>query len=282
MEGCKMYSFLRFPGFKKKALTLSYDDGTIYDKRLVSLFDRYGLKSTFNLNSSAYGKGRRLTLEDAVALYKDSPHEIAVHGREHFSLGEIPSAQGAWDILADRRSHEETYGRFVRGMAYANGSCDERVAETAGLCGIAYARTVTSTGGFDIPTEWLKWNPTCHHTHPRFFELVDEFLADKSAANFWQDRPHLFFLWGHSYEFEDGNLWGLIENFSRKVGNRADIWYATNIEICDYVRAYDCLIWSADGKTVYNPTATTIYISPYGQNIKLFPGELRTMENLYF
>lgn len=126
------------------------------------------------------------------------------------------------------------------------------------------------------------WEPTCHHTHPRFFELVDEFLADKNATNFWQDKPRLFFLWGHSYEFEDGNLWGVIEDFSKKVGNREDIWYATNIEVCDYVRAYDSLIWSADGKTVYNPTATMVYLSPYGQNINLSPGESHTLENLYF
>lgn len=46
-----MYAFLRFPGFKKKAFTLSYDDGTIHDKKFVELIDKYGLKCTFNLNS---------------------------------------------------------------------------------------------------------------------------------------------------------------------------------------------------------------------------------------
>ena len=44
-----MYAFLRFPNFRKKAVTLSYDDGVIYDKRLMRILDEYGLKATFNL-----------------------------------------------------------------------------------------------------------------------------------------------------------------------------------------------------------------------------------------
>ena len=36
---------------KKKAITFSYDDGVTQDERLISLFNKYGLKCTFNLNS---------------------------------------------------------------------------------------------------------------------------------------------------------------------------------------------------------------------------------------
>ena len=36
---------------KMKAVTFSYDDGVTQDKRLISLFNKYGLKCTFNLNS---------------------------------------------------------------------------------------------------------------------------------------------------------------------------------------------------------------------------------------
>ena len=40
-----------FPGGKHKVLTLSYDDGKIQDRRLVKIFNKYGIKATFNLNS---------------------------------------------------------------------------------------------------------------------------------------------------------------------------------------------------------------------------------------
>ena len=38
-----MDQFLRFPGFRLKALTLSYDDGTIHDRRLVEIMKKYGI-----------------------------------------------------------------------------------------------------------------------------------------------------------------------------------------------------------------------------------------------
>ena len=41
--------FMRFPGGKKKALTLSYDDGVEQDIRLIDIMKKNGLKGTFNL-----------------------------------------------------------------------------------------------------------------------------------------------------------------------------------------------------------------------------------------
>ena len=38
-----------FPGGKHKALTMSYDDGKLQDRRLVEIFNRYGIRGTFNL-----------------------------------------------------------------------------------------------------------------------------------------------------------------------------------------------------------------------------------------
>lgn len=40
---------------KRKFLTFSYDDGVTQDKRLVKIFNRYGLKATFNINSELLG-----------------------------------------------------------------------------------------------------------------------------------------------------------------------------------------------------------------------------------
>ena len=45
-----------FPGGKKKAFTLSYDDGITQDRRLIGILDRYRVKATFNLNSGLFGQ----------------------------------------------------------------------------------------------------------------------------------------------------------------------------------------------------------------------------------
>ena len=47
---------MQFPGNRGKALTLSYDDGVVQDKKLIEMFDRYGAKCTFNLNYRVLGK----------------------------------------------------------------------------------------------------------------------------------------------------------------------------------------------------------------------------------
>ena len=57
-------------------------------------------------------------------------------------------------------------------------------------------------------------------------------------------RANLFYLWGHSYEFDNNNNWDHIEKICEKLANRDDIWYATNMEIYEYVTAYNSLIYS--------------------------------------
>lgn len=40
---------------KMKAVTFSYDDAVTQDQRLIRIFNKYGLKCTFNLNSGLLG-----------------------------------------------------------------------------------------------------------------------------------------------------------------------------------------------------------------------------------
>ena len=81
------YRLLRFPGFRSKALTLSYDDGMVFDKKLISILDGGGIKCTFNISSGLFAEqagGRRLTRAEAVELYQGGGHEVAVHGFRNF------------------------------------------------------------------------------------------------------------------------------------------------------------------------------------------------------
>ena len=47
-----------YPEWKYKAVTFSYDDGTIEDRKLTALFNKYGLKATFNVSSGKTGETR--------------------------------------------------------------------------------------------------------------------------------------------------------------------------------------------------------------------------------
>ena len=52
------------------------------------------------------------------------------------------------------------------------------------------------------------------------------------------------------------------------------MWYATNMEIYDYVTAYRSLVHSADGSVVYNPTLKDIWFKiDKGETRHIAPGE---------
>ena len=268
------YTLLKFPGFRTRAVTVSYDDGVIFDKRLIEILDKNGLKGTFNLNSGLFGRGKlRLSEEDAVALYANSGHEVAAHGKNHISMAEMQEPIVVDEIINDRLGLEKIFGKLITGWAYANGSYDDRSVDLLKKSGFEYARTTVKSEKFELPTDWLRWAPTCHHNHPRLMELVKEFLTDSTYLYYWAQSPRVFFLWGHSYEFNDNDNWNVIEEFAEAVGNREDIWYATNIEICQYVKAFNSLQFSANGEKVHNPTATDVYLNYFKEDILVKSGE---------
>ena len=45
------------------------------------------------------------------------------------------------------------------------------------------------------------------------------------------DTPQLFYVWGHSYEFDAHDTWGKFEEFCRLIAGHDDIFYGTNREV---------------------------------------------------
>ena len=263
------YIFLLFPDFKSKAVTLSYDDGVVHDKKLIEIMNKYGLRGTFNINSGKFGNDR-LEANEAKELYEGSNNEIGVHGKMHLSLPELHEVLIINEVLEDRKNLEMLTGKIVTGMAYAYGTYNDKVVDILKKCGISYARTVKSTERFDIPKDWLRLEPTCHHSNPRLLELAHEFIEDSSS--YWSKRPKLFYLWGHSYEFHNNNNLEVIEDFAKVVGNRDDVWYATNIEVYNYVQAYNRLQFNSLGTLVYNPSSIDVYINYYDRKYCVLSG----------
>jgi hypothetical protein len=59
------------------------------------------------------------------------------------------------------------------------------------------------------------------------------------------------------------------------LGHRDDIWYATNMEIVDYIRAVREVRSSADGTLLYNPSAQSVWLTivKTGENCELKAGQ---------
>lgn len=264
---------IRYPGFRQKALTLSYDDGVMQDVRLIEIMNRYGIKGAFNLNGGIFDgmtlgtRHKRLGREEALTLYPDSGQEIALHSYTHPFLEQLPVGQAAWEIVKDRETLERLFGGIIRGFAYPMGTYNDSVVETLRQCGIAYARTTKATHAFDLPMDWLRLETTCRNRDSKMMELGRNYLDLDPRSGL-----KLFYLWGHSYEFDEDDSWRQIEDFCAMMGGREEIWYATNIEIYDYLIAAEHLRASIDGKTIHNPTATTLYLVTARGNVTLCPG----------
>ncbi len=272
------YNLMLFPDFKDKAVTLSYDDGHISDKKLIRIMTEYGLKGTFNLNSCHLESDGFVKNFELESVYLKTDNEIAVHGFRHLNLPSLSDAEIVDEILNDRKNLENITGKIITGLAYAFGAYDDRVIDLVKKCGIKYARTVERADGFAISSDWLKLKTTCRNIDSNLLEIAQRFISENDYNPCWPSEPKLFYLWGHSNEFERENGWDKLISFAKIIGNNNEIWYATNGDVYNYINAYNSLVKSVDGKTVFNPTAIDVYIKtmdfkkvkiPKGQTIKL-------------
>ncbi|MBQ8409688.1 MAG: polysaccharide deacetylase family protein [Clostridia bacterium] len=227
---------------KMKALTFSYDDGVDQDIRLIEIFNKYGLKATFNLNSELLGrredtipregkiiKHYKVHASDVRSIYEG--HEIAAHTLTHPLLPNIEDDNEiVRQVEQDRLNLSELAGYEVVGMAYPCGgqNYDDRVADLIrSRTGIQYCRTIVSSYKYDPQTDLYRFRPTVYH-HADFDKMVEmgkQFLEMKT------DTPKLFYIWGHAFEFDIAENWEKFEEFCKMMSGHDDIFYGTNKEV---------------------------------------------------
>ncbi|MBQ4353796.1 MAG: polysaccharide deacetylase family protein [Clostridia bacterium] len=280
------YRFMRFPEGKTKAVTFSYDDGCRQDLRTAEILNARGLKGTFNINSAriAANPGSSALSEEEIREHiLGKGHEAAVHGEWHKAPGKVRPIDGIRDILNCRLDMEKRFARIIRGMAYPDSGITAFIGQASyeGVknylmeLDIAYARTVgQDNNGFELPTDWYQWMPTAHHNHAKLIEWAQEFTAlDVNGQYGARRNPRLFYLWGHSFEFDRDKNWDRFETVCDILAGKEDIWYAVNMDICAYAKAYDSLVFSADGRMVYNPGVQTIWFDDDGELCCVKAGE---------
>lgn len=228
-----------FENGKKKAVTFSFDDGVTQDRRFVGLLNRFGLKGTFNLNSELLGKPgslirdsvrvdhNKIPPEEVASLYRG--HEVAVHTLTHPTLTGVEDPEEiVRQVEEDRKNLSALAGYPVTGMAYPGGgvNADARVAEILRTrTAVRYARTTVETRGFARQTDLFLFNPTVRMADfDALFSLAETFLALEPAED------ALFYIWGHTYEFDIHDEWDRVEDFCRLISGREDVFYGTNAE----------------------------------------------------
>ncbi len=225
---------------KHKMLTFSFDDAVTQDKRAIEILDAYGLKATFNIATGLLGTKdsfinsgievfRQKFLEsDIKGIYKN--HEVAGHTVTHRRLPELSDSEVIKEVEEGRELLESLVGYKIQGMAYPCGGVnnDDRVAKLIGQnTPLKYARTITSSHSFDRQTNLLRFNPSVYIAETeKMFELAEQFI------NLETDTDQIFYIWGHTYEFDTLYFpWREFERLCKMLSNKNDIYYGTNAEV---------------------------------------------------
>lgn len=279
-----------YSGYTTKSMVFNYDDSHKRDKELIDLLNTYGMKGTFNINSSrlidnmksycAQDATDEQVIEFAKNLY--SGHEIANHTATHPAADSTPEEDTKYGITSENLIKDindcdtfakENFGVNTIGLAWPNGPATRRddyatyvLPQMQNNTSIKYARAFEN-GSFALPEDWYRWNSTCHHNDALYF--TDKFNALDNEGDL-----KCFFNWGHSYEFADneGNDaldWTMIENVMKKLQGQ-NIWFATNGDIYNYVEATKKV--EKTDTTIKNNSDMTLYYNINGVNVSIAPG----------
>ncbi|NJN48182.1 MAG: polysaccharide deacetylase family protein [Candidatus Competibacteraceae bacterium] len=265
----------QFPNNKTKALIMSYDDGSEHDRRLVELFNRYGIRGTFHLNSGKLGQAHHIGPHEVSTLYQG--HEVSCHSVTHPDLTQLDDDAIRHEIGQDRQTLEDLTGYSVRGLAYPFGTYNERILVLLPELGIEYARTATATHTFTIPDTYLRWQPSCHHSGA--LELGKQFLTGADSS------LQVFTVWGHSYEL-DGFMtvdpskdWGYMEAFCQLWYEQAGVYCTTAIDLFEYLGALQQLSYSPVDRTLTNASARSLWVAWQTVAMEIPPGQAISCNN---
>ncbi len=226
-----------YPGGKNKSLILSFDDGIVDDVKLVKLFNDKHLIGTFNLNSGYLGTiqpwkqrsgdtlyQKYISRDSLCIVYKN--HEIASHSTSHKNFTQLSDEDILKEVNSDVYNLGIATGHEIKSFAYPFGATNQHVANLLMNTKVTNARTVKESKSFDLPKNYLLWNPTCRFTNA--LECLTKYDSIQS------DSMTVFYVWGHSWELRDQSKWDKMELFCKKISDRKDMWYVGCSEFVDY------------------------------------------------
>ncbi len=126
------------------------------------------------------------------------------------------------------------------------------------------SRVITDTTGFAVPDDWKNW--ACNTTYNNLLSTAQKYaaLADDGKLKMLCAGIHTSDL---SKSCDDGvhtDYWYQLEDFCSLYGNKNNTyWYATNIEIYDYVKATQNLKITEQG--IVNNSPVDVYLTIDGQ-----------------
>ena len=221
-------------------VTTSWDDGSIFDLKLVEVLEKYGIKGTFYIPKSYLGNP--LGKKDLRTI--NEKFEIGAHTLNHADLTKISLLEARREIEGSKAYLEELLGHTPFIFAYPKGRYNESIKRAIRDAGFVVARTI-NYGDFNLPRDPYQWQITLHASNGSPLMTFKTWLKSGISARSlidWEIRAKLLFdlalqkggiyhLWGHSWEIEKNNEWAKLGRVLRYMSNKKDVYFMTNGEI---------------------------------------------------
>lgn len=222
-------------------LEFSFDDGHILDLRIASLLEKYGFRGVFYVPSLPMFGTQSMTWREVKQL-AGRGHTIGGHTVSHpLDMKLLDDEKLDFEILENRTSIDffinetkKNVGERVENpqpvdtFCYPRGRFDERVKEVVRKSGYKEART-TRVGCTDIPADLYEKDTTLH-----LFPDRKEYDADlmtmfnRYLALALEKNNGYFHIWGHGWEINRHNLWGVFEEMLKVLRQKCDENLCTN------------------------------------------------------
>jgi peptidoglycan/xylan/chitin deacetylase (PgdA/CDA1 family) len=236
---------------KMRYITTSWDDGHPADLRLSDLLAKYGLKGTFYIprsNSEHPVMGEK-EIVDLSRNFEIGGHTLHHRNLEHLPFPEaIAEIRGCYDWLKELLQEEPVsfcppfgaYGEQSIKAIYQAGFRTIRTTEllstkvAAGLMhttlqayphsGFTYFRHLLLRRRLSRLEDWRRSGCSSD-----LFHLLDHYLEDI------QIYGGCFHLWGHSWEIEENNLWGKVEQVFQRISGLPGFTYVENKDLATHI-----------------------------------------------
>lgn len=204
-------------------IVLSFDDGTIYDKRFIDILNKYNVTCSFNLNSGLddfvwyYEENkpiRRLKLKDNVSLY--DRHEICSHSFSHPHMTQLNKEGIINEVKKDIETLKQTYKRNIDTFAFPfedyNDEVIDIIRENTNIKNIRISKLDDSY----MPKDRYHIHLNAFYDEENIYEKIEKFSKNNL-------KNSLFVIVGHSYEFEVKNDWDKIEKLIKYLSELKDV-----------------------------------------------------------
>ena len=203
-----------------KKFVFAIDDGTVFDPKVIEIFNRYGISATFNLNSGLQGfvwfkdhlEVRRLRLEENKSIYDG--HEVASHSLTHPYLTSLSDEDVYREVKEDIDNLRSIFHCDIQTFSFPFDSFDERAINIIKNLGITHVILPVIDDSFHYPVDTF-------HIKVTSWDIDD---ALKKVQRFIEDeQAELFIYLSHSYDYEYGNSYEKLEALCKIVSENKDI-----------------------------------------------------------